>query len=180
VALLSGDRYAAARQLATSVGITDVLAEVTPAQKLEYVNSLQRGGAVVAMVGDGVNDAPVLAGAAVSIAMGGGTRVAQETSDIILMSNRLEHLAVAFRTAGKTLRIIRENLAWAAAYNLVALPLAISGHVTPWMAGLGMSASSLMVVMNALRLARSDPSDGNPGKRIAIRPKGFAPRTLFR
>jgi Cu2+-exporting ATPase len=154
--LLSGDRAAAARQVAASIGIGEVVAEVTPARKLAYVQSLQARGAVVAMVGDGVNDAPVLAGAAVSIAMGGGTPIAQGTSDMILLSNRLERLGVAFDIAGRTRRIIRENLLWAAVYNLVALPLAIAGYVTPWMAGLGMSASSLLVVMNALRLARRE------------------------
>jgi Cu2+-exporting ATPase len=177
VVLLSGDHAVAARQVATSVGITEVVAEVTPAQKLDYVKSLQAHGAVVAMVGDGVNDAPVLAGAAVSIAMGGGTPIAQGTSDMILISNRLEHLGVAFDTAGKTLRIIRENLIWAVAYNLVALPLAIAGHVTPWMAGLGMSASSLIVVMNALRLAGSDRHPVRAGARTIAQPKGLAPRT---
>jgi P-type Cu2+ transporter len=175
VALLSGDRAAAALQIAASVGITEVVAEATPAQKLEYVKSLQARGAVVAMVGDGVNDAPVLAGAAVSIAMGGGTPIAQGTSDMILISNRLEHLGIAFDTARKTLRIIRENLIWAAAYNLVALPLAIAGHVTPWMAGLGMSASSLFVVINALRLA-GDHDSGQAGARSMAEPERLAPR----
>ncbi len=176
VALLSGDRAAAARQVAASVGITEVVAEVTPAQKLEYVKSLQARGAVVAMVGDGVNDAPVLAGAAVSIAMGGGTPIAQGTSDMILISNRLEHLGVAFDTAGKTMRIIRENFIWAAGYNLVALPLAIAGYVTPWMAGIGMSASSLLVVLNALRLAGRDRDLAHAGGPAMLKPKGLAPR----
>jgi len=156
VELLSGDDAAAAERLAADVGITDVVANATPGQKLAHVRALQESGAVVAMVGDGVNDAPVLAGAAVSVAMGGGTQVAQGTSDVILVSNRLEHLAAAFDTAKMTLRIIRQNLSWAVAYNMVALPLAIGGYVTPWMAGIGMSASSLLVVMNALRLTRQD------------------------
>jgi Cu2+-exporting ATPase len=168
VALLSGDRAAAARQVAATVGIPEVVAEVTPARKLEYVQELQARGAVVAMIGDGVNDAPVLGAAAISIAMGGGTPVAQGTSDMILLSNRLEHLATAFDLASRTRRIIRENLVWAAAYNAVALPLAIAGEVTPWMAGLGMSASSLLVVLNALRLARSEHAAG-PGRSLALR-----------
>jgi Cu2+-exporting ATPase len=176
VALLSGDRAAAARQVAASVGITEVVAEVTPAQKLEYVKSLQARGAVVAMVGDGVNDAPVLAGAAVSIAMGGGTPIAQGTSDMILISNRLEHLGVAFDTAGKTMRIIRENFIWAAGYNVVALPLAIAGYVTPWMAGIGMSASSLLVVLNALRLAGRDRDFAHAGGRAMLKRNRLAPR----
>jgi Cu2+-exporting ATPase len=168
VVLLSGDRAAAARQVASAVGIQEVVADVTPARKLQYVQGLQARGAVVAMIGDGVNDAPVLGAAAVSIAMGGGTPVAQGTSDMILLSNRLEHLATAFDIAGRTRRIIRENLVWAAAYNAVALPLAIAGEVTPWMAGLGMSASSLLVVLNALRLARSEHA-ASPGRPLALR-----------
>ncbi len=167
VVLLSGDRAAAARQVAASVGIHEVVAEVAPARKLEYVQALQARGAVVAMIGDGVNDAPVLGGAAVSIAMGGGTPVAQGTSDMILLSNRLEHLAMAFDIAGRTRRIIRENLLWAAVYNLVALPLAIAGYVTPWMAGIGMSASSLAVVLNALRLARLERGEASRAERRA-------------
>jgi Cu2+-exporting ATPase len=177
VALLSGDRASAARQVAASVGIGEVMAEATPAQKLDYVKALQARGAVVAMVGDGVNDAPVLAGAAVSIAMGGGTPIAQGTSDMILISDRLEHLAVAFDTAGRTLRIIRENLIWAAAYNVIALPLAIAGYVTPWMAGLGMSASSLLVVMNSLRLAGRDRDPGRADARALVESGDLAPRT---
>ncbi|MBL8541786.1 MAG: cadmium-translocating P-type ATPase, partial [Betaproteobacteria bacterium] len=176
VVLLSGDGTAAAREVAAGVGIGEVVAEVTPARKLEYVQGLQASGAVVAMIGDGVNDAPVLAAAAMSIAMGGGTPVAQGTSDMILLSNRLEHLAAAFDIAGRTRRIIRENLLWAAAYNVVALPLAIAGYVTPWMAGLGMSASSLLVVVNALRLARPDrhAAAGQAGATLECR--SLAPR----
>lgn len=177
VALLSGDRTAAARQVATSTGIAEVVADVTPAQKLEYVKALQARGAVVAMVGDGVNDAPVLAGAAVSIAMGGGTTIAQGASDMILLSNRLEHLGTAFETAGRTRRVIRQNLLWAAAYNVIALPLAIAGYVTPWMAGIGMSASSLLVVLNALRLARREKERTRTDVRALVAAKRLAPRS---
>jgi Cu2+-exporting ATPase len=177
VVLLSGDRTAAARQVAASVGIGEVVAEVTPTQKLDYVKSLQARGAVVAMVGDGVNDAPVLAGATVSIAMGGGTSIAQGTSDMILLSNRLEHLGTAFDTAARTRRIIRQNLLWAAAYNVVALPLAITGYVTPWMAGIGMSASSLLVVVNALRLARRERDPGREDERAMVVAEPLAART---
>ena len=177
VILLSGDRESAARQLAAQVGILEVVAGATPAAKLEYIRALEQQGAVVAMVGDGVNDAPVLAGAAVSIAMGSGTQVAQGTSDIILLSNCLDHLHCAFETAGQTLRIIRQNLAWAVAYNCIALPLAIAGHVTPWMAGLGMSVSSLLVVLNALRLAGPTREQGANRSAAEIAPTDLAPRT---
>jgi Cu2+-exporting ATPase len=96
---------------------------------------------------------------------------------MILISDRLEHLAVAFDTAGRTLRIIRENLIWAAAYNVIALPLAIAGYVTPWMAGLGMSASSLLVVMNSLRLAGRDRDPGGADARALVESGDLAPRT---
>ncbi|MET1082700.1 MAG: heavy metal translocating P-type ATPase [Burkholderiales bacterium] len=173
VVLLSGDRASVAAQLAANVGIGEIVANATPAEKLAYVKALQDKGAVVAMIGDGVNDAPVLAGAAVSIAMGGGTQVAQETSDLILISDRLEHLATAFDAAAKTLTIIRQNLVWSVAYNVVALPLAVTGNVTPWMAGIGMAASSLVVVANALRLAGQDGTG-----RIESPAGGFHPARL--
>lgn len=166
VVLLSGDHEDAAVRLAQELGIEEVKAEATPAEKLAYVRRLQEQGAVVAMVGDGVNDAPVLAGAAVSIAMGGGTQAAQGSSDMILLSDRPEHLAVAFETAARTLRVIRENLIWAVVYNAVVLPLAIAGFVTPWLAGLGMSTSSLAVVLNALRLAKQVPEVKIPGPAV--------------
>jgi Cu2+-exporting ATPase len=171
VSLLSGDHGDVVARLAAEVGIADATGDATPAQKLEHVQALQERGAVVAMVGDGVNDAPVLAGAAISVAMQGGTQLAQGASDMVLISNRLEHLAVAFGTAEATVRIIRQNLAWAVGYNALALPLAIGGYVTPWMAGIGMSASSLLVVVNALRLAKPYPRIPRDGRasRLGLR-----------
>lgn len=156
VVLLSGDQEDAAQQVAKELGIRIVQAAMTPQGKLDYVRELQCEGAVVAMVGDGVNDAPVLAAADVSIAMGGGTQVARASADMILLSEHLPHLHAGLDIAVKTQRIIRQNLAWAFAYNLLAIPLAALGYITPWMAGIGMSASSLLVVLNALRLVQSE------------------------
>jgi Cu2+-exporting ATPase len=157
VSLLSGDRMQRVAHTAFELGITDYAGGATPADKLAYVEKLQASGAVVAMIGDGVNDAPVLAKAQVSIAPGSGTELAQVSADIILLSDRLDVLAGTVRNARRTLRVIRQNLGWAMAYNAVALPLAMAGLVTPLVAAIGMSTSSLLVVLNALRLA-------SPGK----------------
>lgn len=154
VVLLTGDALAVARRVAGRLGIDDVRAGAAPQGKHDAVTALQAAGAVVAMVGDGVNDAPVLAQAQVSVAMGGGAQLARTQSDLVLLSENLEHLRRGLRRALKTLVVIRQNLGWSFAYNVVALPLAIAGYVTPWMAGIGMSASSLLVVLNSLRIQR--------------------------
>jgi Cu2+-exporting ATPase len=140
--------------VAQSLGVADAHGGMSPQAKQEFIVALQAGGAVVAMAGDGVNDAPVLAQAQVSVAMGGGTELARAQGDLILLSDNLAALGSGIRLARRTLAVIRQNLLWAFLYNVLALPLAVFGYVTPWMAGIGMSASSLLVVLNALRLRR--------------------------
>lgn len=154
VSVLSGDRRANVERVARQLGIGSVRAEASPRDKLDFVRTLQQQGAVVAMIGDGVNDAPVLAQAQVSVALASGTQLVQASADIVLMSQRLDTLLAAVSVARKTRRLIRQNLAWAVAYNAIAVPLAVFGHVTPLVAAAGMSLSSLLVVGNALRLLR--------------------------
>lgn len=154
VVLLTGDAPAVANRVAAELGIDDVRAGVTPAGKHACVTELQQSGAVVCMVGDGVNDAPVLAQAQVSVAMGGGAQLARTQSDLVLLSENLDHLHQGLGRAGFTLVVIWQNLWWSLLYNVVALPAAIAGYVTPWMAGIGMSLSSLLVVLNSLRIQR--------------------------
>ncbi len=150
--LLSGDRPQAVARVAAELGIRHAAGGLLPEGKLERLRALQAGGAVVAMVGDGVNDAPVLAAASVSVAMGSGTQLAQASADMVLLAPQMGTLVQGVRTARKTLAIIRENLGWSLLYNLLALPLTVAGWVTPWMSAIGMSLSSLLVVGNALRL----------------------------
>jgi Cu2+-exporting ATPase len=167
VELATGDRKGAAMGLADKLGISQVHANLAPEDKLSLLRQRQQQGDRVMMVGDGINDAPVLAGADVSVALGSGAALAQSTADSILLGNSLMPLLLALSTASGTLKIIRQNLAWALAYNAGALPLAAAGLVQPWMAAIGMSASSLLVVLNALRVNRisghgSVPSDRAP------------------
>lgn len=154
VTLLTGDCAPVARKVALALGIDDVRAEVSPQGKHDCVRSLQSSGAIVAMVGDGVNDAPVLALAQVSVAMGGGSQLARTQADLILLSENLGHLREGVRLSRRALVVIRQNLVWSFAYNFIALPLAMLGFITPWMAGIGMSGSSLLVVLNSLRLQK--------------------------
>ena len=136
-------------------GVGEAHGGLTPQDKQGRIVALQQDpAAVVAMVGDGVNDAPVLAQAHVSIAMGGGTDLARNQADIVLLNENLGSLGRGIEAARMTLRIIRQNLWWSFAYNITSVPLAMAGLVTPWMAGIGMAASSLLVVLNAMRLQR--------------------------
>ena len=152
--LLTGDKHAAARRVATDVGIREVIAEVLPAGKADVIRRLQAEGRVVAMVGDGVNDAPALAAADLGLAIGTGTDVAIEASDLTLVSGDLRAAARAIRLSRSTLRTIKQNLGWAFGYNVAALPLAAVGLLNPLLAGLAMAFSSVSVVANALRLRR--------------------------
>ncbi len=155
IELCSGDSAAAVSSLAAELGIVETFSRQTPEDKLARIRQLQGRGEVVAMVGDGVNDAPVLAGADVSLAIAEGATLAQRAADIVLTSPSLLRIPQALALARRTRRIIRQNLAWAIAYNLLALPLAASGTLKPWEAALGMAASSLLVTLNALRLSRN-------------------------
>lgn len=152
IILLSGDRPDVVQKVALDCGITNYQGDLRPADKYDVVKLLQTNGAVVVMVGDGMNDGPVLALADVSVAMGQGAPISQSRSDLLLMSNRLTDLAYAEKIARLGLKLIRQNLGWAIAYNLVAIPAAVTGLLEPWHAALGMSLSSLLVVLNGLRL----------------------------
>ncbi len=154
VVLLSGDHAPVVERMARTLGIDEAIGNATPADKLAFVQQLQQTGATVLMLGDGVNDVPVLASANISVAMGEASDLAKTNADAILLSSHLHVLTDAFQIAKRTRRVMIENLFWASAYNGGVLPLAALGMVTPALAAAGMSASSLLVVLNALRLSR--------------------------
>ncbi len=154
VILLSGDSSALARRVAGELGILQALGDQLPTDKLNFVKALQAQGAVVAMVGDGINDAAVLRAADVSFAMGGGSALAQLHADCVLLSGRLGSLSTCASAAARTLGVIRQNLVWASLYNALAIPAAAFGLLSPWVSAAGMSLSSAVVVINALRLRR--------------------------
>jgi Cu+-exporting ATPase len=158
--LLTGDNERAARAVAAEVGIDDVIAEVLPSQKVDVIRRLQAEGRVVAMVGDGVNDAAALAAADLGLAMGTGTDAAIEASDLTLVRGDLRAAVDAIRLARRTLGTIKGNLFWAFAYNIAALPIAAAGLLNPMLAGAAMAFSSVFVVTNSLRLRRFQPAAG--------------------
>lgn len=158
VQVLSGDRGLAARRVAHLLGVTDVQGDCTPQTKLAHLQHLQQQGRKVMMVGDGLNDGPVLAGADVSMAVGLAVPLAQAQCDFVMPGGHLMLLPVMLVQARRTMRIVRQNLVWAAAYNAVCVPLALAGWLPAWLAGLGMALSSLMVIANAARLAQLVPS----------------------
>ncbi len=154
VQLLSGDQPNAVRRLAERAGITEAWAQQSPDNKLAHVQALQAAGHRVAMVGDGLNDGPVLACADVSVAMGDAVPLAQAQADVVVLGPQLDAVRALLLHGRQTHRVVAQNLFWAAAYNLVCVPLAVAGALPPWLAGLGMAASSLGVVVNATRLAQ--------------------------
>ncbi|WP_431265845.1 heavy metal translocating P-type ATPase [Roseateles chitinivorans] len=155
VELLSGDAPERVASAARQAGIARWRGGARPEDKLQQVTALQARGHRVLMIGDGINDAPVLARAQVSIAMGQGADLAKARADAVLTSDRLDAITAALRLARRTRRVVRQNLAWSALYNAVCLPMALVGWLPPWAAGLGMATSSLLVVANAARLGRA-------------------------
>jgi P-type Cu2+ transporter len=152
ILLLSGDREDVVHSAAAELGINTAQGNLSPEAKHEAVKILQQRGAIVAMVGDGMNDGPVLSLANVSIAMGQGAPISQARSDMVLISNDLKDLVYAIKSTSKALALIRQNLGWAVLYNMLAIPAAMAGILAPWHAAIGMSLSSIIVVLNSLRI----------------------------
>jgi Cu2+-exporting ATPase len=157
VQILSGDRLGAVQRVAAQAGISHAQGECTPQDKLVALQRLQAQGHHVAMVGDGLNDGPVLAGANVSFAFGRAVPLAQARADFVVLGGSLSRVPQSVLLARRTLRVGRQKLGWAAGYNAVCIPLALVGWMPAWLAGLGMALSSLLVVLNAARLSQALP-----------------------
>ncbi len=166
--IVSGDDEDAVSRIAVLCGVGRSSSRLDPGGKLARVKDLQSTGAVVAAIGDGINDAPLLRGADVAIAMGRGSALAQTSADLILVRDSLEEIPHAVDVARRTQRIIRQNLAWSIGYNVAALPLAAFGFVPPWLAAIGMSLSSVVVVLNAMRLSRGAGQGRDPGWTLRV------------
>jgi Cu2+-exporting ATPase len=156
VHMISGDSAPEVKRIADACGISLWQGRALPGDKQSYLSKLKGAGKLVVMIGDGVNDAPVLAAADASLAMGTGASLSQLSADAVILGGRFDSIAAAVGVSRKTMHIIRENLVWSFLYNLLVLPPAIAGWLSPWMAGIGMSLSSVLVVLNALRIARRD------------------------
>jgi Cu2+-exporting ATPase len=152
--LVSGDGQSVVDRIATEIGISCAMGGMTPDQKLDLVRTAQARGRLVLMTGDGVNDAPAMAAADVSCSLTGSSDLALENADVIITGDDLSRLATAHRIARKTMTVIRQNLAWAFLYNIIGIPLAVFGLLTPVYAAAAMTASSLLVSLNSLRLMR--------------------------
>ena len=174
VHMLSGDRMASVQRVAAQAGIAQAQGDCSPGGKLAALQALQSQGRQVAMVGDGLNDGPVLAGAHVSFAFGSAVPLARSRADVVVLGGSLQLVLQAVLLARKTLRVVRQNLCWAAAYNALCVPLAVLGYMPAWLAGLGMALSSLLVVLNASRLARLVGDE-----RLAQDAAGALPRTAL-
>ncbi len=172
--LLSGDRGRGVERLARRAGIDGSSGDCSPEDKLQHVREAQQQGHRVAMVGDGMNDGPVLARADVSIAMGQAVPLAQARSDFVVLGGQLQAVALLWTQARRTRDVVRQNLVWAAVYNAVCVPLAVAGAMPPWLAGLGMAASSLLVVANSARLARIPASTVAPSSAMVPPPATVA------
>jgi Cu2+-exporting ATPase len=171
VRILSGDDAARVERVARALQVPGFRAHASPQDKLAEIEALQRGGRRVAMVGDGINDAPVLAAAEVSIAFATGAALARHHADLLLLGDRLDVLVQARRLSRRTMRVVVQNLAFAAIYNALSIPLALAGLLPPWLAGLGMAASSLVVVVNALRLAPGGDAAPPPARADRAPPR---------
>ncbi len=169
--MVSGDEAGAVARIAVRSGIRRFGSRLRPEAKLDRLKALQSEGAVVVAIGDGINDAPLLRGADVAVAMGRGSALAQSSADLILVRDSLDELPATVELARRTQRVVRQNLAWSIVYNLAALPLAAFGLVPPWLAAIGMSLSSVAVVLNAMRLSRGAGRDGrtwSPQRRAEV------------